>query len=268
MQQNEHSLEPNETPNTAYLQNLNSAIDSELLLGSLDQSDVYAFELSSSTTYTLSALTRLGPSSSTIGGLRFEVIDRDSNPVTPEFDLHQGQQNSIDIKPPSDDRYFLKISAPDGTIYEQDYFDYLVSVWEPRNSWGDPFSGENYEPNESAQLAYVIDVSEQVASNLDMGVGDQIDMYKVNLYPGNKYRLSVTATDGPNRGNLAALRLKVVDSGNTRLFIPEQTLAVGSTYTFDIAADSVADAIIQLYYIPTSGHEQDSHAYELNIKTI
>jgi len=198
----DETLEPNGTNNIATNINLNSNITSELLIGSVDQSDVFKVNLNAGVKYSLLAMNIQGASSSTIDGLRFMLTDTNNNPVMADFDLKQAMGSNLEFKVKTSGAYYLKISSPPGTIFQNNYYSYEFSIWEPRSIWDNPFSGDNYEPNETASLAHEIDVNQVITSQLTKGPDDFTDSYALKLFPGTKYKLSLTATDGPIRSSL------------------------------------------------------------------
>ncbi len=262
------TFEPNDSLNIAMPSNLNTIYSSVMETGSRDQCDIYKYNLSEGLDYTLSTTNLVGSGSSTTGGLQFSITDQASNPVIQKFDLnqYQGQHSEFSVDKTGD--YFLTICSPRGTIYQNSYFKYLASIWEPRHVWPDRFTGSDYEPNDSTSLAYEIDVSEKISSFLELGPEDHIDSYMVKLYPGNRYSFDVIALNGPNRSDLSRLRLKVFDKNSGRAMVPETSLSIGESRSFSVEVSEPTSAIIQLYYQPTSGHESDIHEYMIELKVI
>jgi len=266
--QDELSLEPNETINIANLIDLNTRSSSELLTGSLDTIDAFKIYLEQGINYSLSTFILLGPSSSTIGGLQFELTDDKGNPITTGFDLVQNFGKNIEFSVSESGSYYLHASSPSRTIYQNSYYQYQFAIWSPRDMWDNPFSGVNYEPNETAVTAYEIDVSQHIRSELEVGGHDFIDSYKATLYPGNQYQLDINAIAGPSRSSLSALRIIVTDMAGERILVPESAISVGENKTFILEPMTETNTIIQLYYSPTTGHELDYHEYELEITVI
>jgi hypothetical protein len=104
--------------------------------------------------------------------------------------------------------------------------------------------------------------------NAAKGPRDSTDSYALKLYPGTKYGLSITATDGPNRSSLSNLKFVITDDSGGIIFTPVQSIAVGQTKIIELTTNSMTSAIIKIYYVPTSGHEQDFHAYSMIIDVI
>lgn len=268
LSQDVDSFEPNDSLNIATAFDLNTDHSSELERGSMDQCDVYEQNLSEGFDYTLSATNLVGSGSSTTGGLQFSITDQDSNPIVPTFDLNQYQGWHSEFSVNTTGNYFLQICSPRGTIYQNNYFKYLSSIWEPRIHWQDPFSGTDYEPNDSAALAYEIDVSEEISSTLAIGPADFVDSYLAKLYPGNRYSLDVVALNGPNRSDLSRLRLKIIEKLSGNELVPETLISINNPQTFFFGVEEPIEAIIQLYYQPTSGHTTDIHKYQFELKII
>ena len=257
------TLEPNNTKNIATEIELNNLISSELLVGSTDQSDTFRINLEDGVKYTLSALNVQGKSSSTIGGLRFELNDSNNNPTMTVFDLKQAIGSNLEFTPKSAGAHYLTVFSPPGTIYQNEFYSYEFTIWEPRGHWDNPYSGDYFEPNETAALAYEIDVSQEISSDLKVGPRDFADSYALKIYPGNNYSVSITATDGPNRSALSNLRFIVTDQSGKLFLSPEQRISVGQKKVVELSTSSITSAIIKLYYMPTSGHERDYHAYSI-----
>lgn len=262
------TFEPNDTLNIAAPSDLNIIYSSELEAGSHDQCDTYKYSLSEGLDYTLSTTNLAGSGSSTTGGLQFTITDQNLNPVVSTFDLNQYQVRHEEFSVDTAGNYFLRICSPKGTIYQNSYFRYLASIWEPRNAWSDPFSGTDYEPNNSSALAFEIDVSEKVSSFLAQGAEDYVDSYAVKLYPGNPYQLDVTVVNGPNRNDQARLRLKVFDKKTGHVIVPETPLSIDTSESFLLDVKESLEAVIQLYYQPSLGHEGDIHEYKFNLMVI
>jgi len=265
---NEDTFEPNDTNNIATNINLNSKISTELLIGSLDQSDVFKVDLQAGITYSLLVTNSQGPSSSTIGGLRFLLTDANNNPVIADFDMKQAMSSNLQFTPRSSGFHYLRISSPPSTIYQNEYYSYEFAIWEPRALWDNPFSGDDFEPNETNALAYEIDVSQILNSQLTQGADDYLDSYALEIFPGTKYKISITASDGPNRSALSNLRFMVTDDSGGFFFAPEQSIYVSQTKTIELTTNIEQVAIIKLYYVPTSGHELDFHAYSMVAEVI
>jgi len=173
--QDEIDFEPNDTINISVPMALNTVNISELLTGSIDLCDTYQLTLAGGINYSLTAINLFGPSSSTVGGLQFSIIDIDNNPVILNFDLAQNLGKNIEFSVNTPGHYYLQACSPAGMIYQNSYYKYQFAVHEPREIWDDKFDGDNYEPNDSAGLAYEIDVSELIVSNLEIGPTDFID---------------------------------------------------------------------------------------------
>ncbi|WP_255374962.1 MULTISPECIES: pre-peptidase C-terminal domain-containing protein [unclassified Oleiphilus] len=235
-------------------------------MGGEDKVDVYQYSLTKGTIYSIKSVNLQGSGSTTAGGLQFEVIDEDGSPVVSNYDLHQDIASSGEFSVTETGTYYLRILSQLGTIYQNDYFKYEVAIWEPRETWDNPHSTENnMEPNETPRLAYAVDVSQPIVSQLEMGSRDNVDSYAVALYPGNQYLLTVTATDGPNRSSASRLQIKVTDEDGTVSFVPESPLSVGVEQQFIIESLTQTNAVIELFYNYTNGHLEDYHAYEFEV---
>ncbi|KZZ32642.1 hypothetical protein A3755_09390 [Oleiphilus sp. HI0085] len=266
LDQNTETFEPNETNNTAKLAELNKTYLSELLIGGEDKADVYQYSLTKGIIYSIKSVNLQGSGSTTAGGLQFEVTDEDGSPVVSNYDLHQDIASSSEFSVTETGTYYLRVLSQHGTIYQNDYFKYEVAIWEPRETWDNPHStGNNMEPNETPRLAYAVDVSQPIVSQLEMGSRDNVDSYAVALYPGNQYLLTVTATDGPNRSSASRLQIKVTDEDGTVSFVPESPLSVGVEQQFIIESLTQTNAVIELFYNYTNGHLEDYHAFEFEV---
>lgn len=269
LEQSADTFEPNETRNTAKLAELNTAYESELLLGSEDKVDVYQYSLTKGTIYSIKSVNLQGSGSTTAGGLQFEIIDENGSPAATNYDLHQSIAESMEFSVTESGVYYLRVLSQHGTVYQNDYFRYEVSVLEPRETWDNPYTTENdYEPNETPSLAYEVDVSQPIESQLDMGSLDNVDSYSFLVYPGSQYLLSITATEGPSRSSASRLQVEVTDENGTRLFVPEAPLSVGVKQQFTIGSLTQTNAVIKLYYNYTNGHVEDYHAYEFEVTVI
>jgi hypothetical protein len=266
--QDAETYEPNDTKNTSSSPELNNVYNSELLTGHTDQCDVYRYDLARGVDYTLTTTALFGNGSSTTGGIKFSLIDNANTPVIPMYDLSQSLGQNTVFNPTQSEPHFLQLCSPSGTVFQNNFFEYEFAIWEPRESWADPFSGISYEPNDSAALAYEVDINEHISSELLIGPEDYIDAYRVTLWPTNTYELTVTPTEGPTRSNLSRLKIKVTDLTGEHLLLPEKSLNVGVTESFILEPSTWMDGIIHIYYSPTTGHERDYHAYELKVRVI
>jgi hypothetical protein len=262
------TFEPNDTKNISTNALLNTTYRSELMAGSIDQKDIYKFSLLAGKTYSLLSTIHQGPSSTTIGGIQFSLTDENDNPVFAAFDMVQNQNKADEFTPNITGTYYLKINSPLGSIYEHSYYSYSTAIWESRIDWQNPYEGDDFEPNETENLAFEMDINQTIESQLTRGADDQIDMYRLLMYPSNKYQISISATDGPNRSSLSNMRFKITSKNGAIILAPEQTIRVGENSVIELSVNNMTDAIIEIYYTPTSGHESDYHAYRLAAKLI
>jgi len=223
------TFEPNDTKNISTNVLLNTTYRSELMAGSIDQKDIYKFSLLAGKTYSLVSTIHQGPSSATIGGIQFSLTDDNDNPVFAAFDMVQNQNKADEFTPNITGTYYLKINSPLGSIYAHSFYSYSTAIWESRIDWQNPYEGEDFEPNETESIAFEMDINQIIESQLARGADDQIDMYKLLMYPSNKYQISITATDGPNRSSLSDIRFKITSKNGEIVLAPEQTIRVGET---------------------------------------
>ncbi len=257
------SYEPNNTLSIAHPLKIGQAVTSELMLGSTDQYDIYSIDASAGGIYTISLINRQGSGSSTSGGLRLDVLDETGAPLVQQVDFQQYEGEHFMVTPERDGKMFIRISSPIGTIFQNNYFQYQLSVWPSVSSVG--VDSITNEPNDSPALAIPVALEETVNSDLQRGPTDFVDCYAAELTAGKSYTLTVSALDGPNRSNEANLRLKVLSRDGNSVLLPEQRIAHQQTQTFTLQSLVDSSAIIQLYYKKTLGHELNYHQYRFTV---
>ncbi|MFD2230685.1 PPC domain-containing protein [Alkalimarinus sediminis] len=265
IQDDEH-FEPNNTTATAYPISSRGILQSELLLGSVDQYDVYRVDLEAGVNYTVSLTNHQGNGRSAVGGLRLEVTDKNQTPLVSMVDFRQYEAGHYVVTPTQTGQYFIRVSSPVNSISNNDYFKYDLALWPEHQQLDTLFNHQTLEPNDTAPLAVPINLGEQVTSELERGPNDFIDNYTLPLVAGGQYQLSVSAIDGPARSLLANLRVVVINKNETQILMEERLINKGETLNYVLAPLHDTEAVVRLYYTPTSGHQVDYYKYQLSIE--
>lgn len=264
--QDDEFMEPNNTIATAYRLTSGKMVHSELQLGSTDQYDIYRVDLTAGINYTVSFTNKYGNGSSTVGGVRLEVTDKNKTPLVSKVDFQQNEAGHFVLTPTKTGQYYIHVYSPVNSVFNNDYFKYDLVLWPEHEQLGALVNHQTLEPNDSSPLAIPVNLGEQVTSELAQGPNDFIDHYKISLAAGGQYQLAVEAIDGPARSLLANLRVAVVSEDGARILMEEKLIKKGQTLYYTLVPVHDTTAIIRLYYNLTRGHEVDYHQYKLSIE--